>query len=381
MKKILLILLLIFLSISSNFGKCDENKSISLVKTGERDWINDYNKLSKKYQTNNKVVLSTLKHFFYTGKISNECISFQALQELNEKLNVVFASVKSDTDVKNFMIGIKSAAVSNKPNTVVTEVVKKQVALKKTDSIEKSIAKPVKPNKVEGDANERLIEENNALIKDKAKLEDDSNLWFRISIGLLTLLIGSILYLNWYFSKKIEQTEELSRNALKEQSDYLNKTIKELEAKNRENKNTFREVVSPVETKTEVIIPVKEVKREQVPEPPKKPEVPRQFYLSTPAVSADGKGVFDGSEVYGATSISSLYHFVLINDKSADFTFLNTPNTVKDALTLPDRYLQPACEYTGLNSKATKIITSKTGRAAKEGNNWKVIQKAEIRFE
>ena len=384
--------MVLFTANKSASGQCQGGIAL---KKGSRDWVKNYNDLVKKYGNKTEKV-SSLKPFFYDNKGAKSCISLVDLKLLNIKVQEVFKNTKSDNAVTDFKGGISSIAASNppttEPKTQVNKAATNPVLQNKDSNLEgaeidslKNIIKKLEEN------NEQLLNEN----LEKTTSKDNKSFWRNISILLTILSIigwGLFAFLRLkIYPKKIKEKEKLHEILPSSQSEHLKTEKEEWENEKASLKEKIRELEkdklkgkgtdgnddggnSQGEDKASQT-------GDQTVGKPKEVESPKQFYLSTPAVSPDGKGVFDGSETYSATSMSSLYHFVLINDKCADFTFLNTPSTVKDALTLPERYLQPACEYTGLNSKATKITTKKPGRATKEGNNWKITQKAEIRFE
>lgn len=379
MEKTLLILLLMCSLISSNFGRCDENNSISLVKLGKRDWIKDYDKLFKKYKTNNNESVSSLRVFFYTEERVNECISFKELQKLDKKLQEISASIKSDDDVKKFMVAVKNAANKNKPAIAETQI---PVVKNEKYSTKDSISTPIERTVTESNLTEELNQDNFLRVKERNKLKEEISIWFRISIGLMTLLISSILYMYWYFSKKIEEKNESSQNTLKEQSLYFNKILKELEVKNRENRNSFREAASSVEIKKDITVSVEESKQTIVPVLPKVSETIRQFYLANPTSSNGGLGFFRDIRQSQESPTNSFYRFVLEEDETkAKFWFLNNQNTIQSAIYYPETYIIPACEYTGLNSKVIKVTVETPGTAKKVGDNWQVQTKSEIRFE
>ena len=380
MKKILLIFLILNISIKSVLGQCGEG-FIELKQQGKWDWVQTYSKLSNEYKSKKE-----LKSFFYDEKNKpKNCISFKDLQSLNTQIQKVFANTKSDKAVNEFKVAIKVAAEANNPDNKTGTTVKPEVS-KATTSTTKSEPTP----KTETDSNaliDSLKEKINMLEGEKTSLQNDNQLlksgqnrWTWLLLGLLVLSMGLIGWLIWDSRNKMREKEDEFRNLMKSQSENYDRKIKEIEARSQAVKNPSRDAIPETEPKI-ITDKVPEHPKPNVPELPKPQEKLKQFYLSSPALSADGKGIFDGSEMYNANSINALYVFNLLNDTSAEFKFFNIPTTVKDAIILPDRYLLPACEYSGVNSNATKIITTKAGKAVKDGNNWKITQKAEIRFE
>ena len=380
MKKTLLILLILNISIKSVLGQCGEG-FIELKQQGKRDWVQTYSKLSNDYKSK-KESISTLKSFFYDEKNkSKNCISFEDLQLLNTQIQKVFAKSKPDKAVTDFIGAIKVLAEKNEPNGETSKSANNGKTTAKTDT---SQPKRLDSNTTTNSSNDditRLANENATLKNDNELLKSGQNLWRGLFLGLLALSILVIVGLIRESRKKMREKDERHKQAMKSQSDNHKTIIEGIEVRNRESKNTHREEKTVAEPPKTIAEKIPEPPKVSVPEHPKPQEKLKQFYLSSPALSADGKGIFDGSETYNATSINALYVFNLLNDTSAEFKFFNIPTTVKDAIILPDRYLLPACEYSGVNSNATKIITTKAGKAVKDGNNWKITQKAEIRFE
>jgi hypothetical protein len=402
MKKILLAFLVLLIVNKFVSGQC--NGGIEL-KNRDRNWVKTYNDLEIKYKSKTEKV-SSLKHFFYDEKGAKTCISLADLKLLNIKVQEVFKATKLDKAVIDFKGGISTIAASNpptsKPNTEVKMPAKSTTVTKK--NLESEILNKQKNAQI--DSLESVITQLKSNIEnassDKKNLDEKKTSWgiFNIILVILSIIgFGLSAWMYWlYYPNKIRKKTESHKSVLESQSEHfkmkeyewksragewerekkaLDDKIKDLENKKKDIKTTSENEKTDKEQQQD-----KEHQTESRNSENPKPQVSaKQFYLSTPVLSSDGKGVFDGSEVYNGTSINSLYHFELINNTSADFKFLNTPNTVKDALTLPETYLQPACEYEWLNLKATKIVTAKPGRAVKEGNTWKVIRKAEIRFE
>lgn len=120
------------------------------------------------------------------------------------------------------------------------------------------------------------------------------------------------------------------------------------------------------------------------PTPPKPapPQPPPSvtFFLSTP--NRDGSF----SDVRRAEFIpsQSFYQFRLTNPEGteAEFVFADDPASVRQALSSPETYLQPACAYTDLRLDAQRIRTVQLGKARQTapGERWEVVEKAEVVF-
>ncbi len=112
------------------------------------------------------------------------------------------------------------------------------------------------------------------------------------------------------------------------------------------------------------------------------PEPPAEitFFLSTP--NRDGS-FLDVRRLEFIPS-QSLYQFRLTNPEGteAEFVFADDPASVRQALSSPDTYLQPVCEYTDLRLDAQRIRTVRFGKArqSEPGERWELVEKAEVTF-
>jgi hypothetical protein len=120
------------------------------------------------------------------------------------------------------------------------------------------------------------------------------------------------------------------------------------------------------------------------PEPPVAPAPqPRPsvtFFLSTPNRDGSFSDVRRGEFIPS----QSFYQFRLTNPEGteAEFVFADDPASVRQALSSPETYLQPACAYTDLRLDAQRIRTVHLGKARQTapGERWEVVEKAEVAF-
>lgn len=106
-----------------------------------------------------------------------------------------------------------------------------------------------------------------------------------------------------------------------------------------------------------------------------------QFYISIPTGTSDGFGTFVDirSKI---DSVSSFYKFELQNDgNTAKFSIIDNPNTRNAAYINPETYFDAATTYSSKSTSSTNNIKTITpGIAVKEGNKWRITQKAKIEF-
>lgn len=104
------------------------------------------------------------------------------------------------------------------------------------------------------------------------------------------------------------------------------------------------------------------------------------FFLSTP----NRDGSFSDLRHDDFVPSQSLYQFRISNAEGteAEFVFADDPASVHQALSSPDSYLHPVCEYTDLRLDARNIRTLRLGRArqTEPGERWELVEKARISF-
>lgn len=380
MKKILFILVWVCFSITSGFGQCE----VFLKKQGKYDWVADFNYLKKIYgsKEHSEKVSSLSKYFYDDNRKPKECITFGSLKLLKNDLEIVFKDTKKlDGRVSQLSDAIKTILSKNP-----TVEGKKPISQTLYDSIPK----------LEEPLNEELKKENDAL-KEKAQILTDGNQtikddkegslklsWFSI-LSLLVGIAGITLYLfeKRKFSKAIEKKEKQFQKDLAFNGEFSREKIEKLDRQNKEltfENNALRQQYE--QSKKRITENQVEIKKAEYVELEKKTEVMKQFYLTNPTPTDDGLGSFRDIRQNQENPTNSFYRFALEKDENkAQFWFLNNLNTIQSAIHYPETYINPACNYTGFNSKATKINTKMPGMAVKKGDIWMVQIKAEIQFE
>lgn len=104
------------------------------------------------------------------------------------------------------------------------------------------------------------------------------------------------------------------------------------------------------------------------------------FFMAIP----DENGIFDSSFVSETFKRPiSVYLFTITSKdgNQAEFSIHEDIATMIRALDNFDEYLRPACKSNAiLHKNATKIVTESKGLAIREGNRWRVIEKANIHY-
>lgn len=103
------------------------------------------------------------------------------------------------------------------------------------------------------------------------------------------------------------------------------------------------------------------------------------FYLSTP----NKDGSFNEKSAHSSYKESaSIYKFTKTIYGDAEFQIDESESSIKLALEYPEKNIDPVCDAeNAFNPKASQIITVKLGKAELDGDKWKVIRKAIIRYE
>ena len=104
------------------------------------------------------------------------------------------------------------------------------------------------------------------------------------------------------------------------------------------------------------------------------------FFMAIP----NENGNFDATHVSDIFKRpKSVYEFTIItkDGNQAEFSIYDDIATMIRALDNFEEYIKPACRSNAiLHKNATKVITEKKGLAVREGNSWRVIEKAIIRY-
>lgn len=104
------------------------------------------------------------------------------------------------------------------------------------------------------------------------------------------------------------------------------------------------------------------------------------FFMTIP----NENGNFDATQVSDIFKRpKSVYEFRIItkDGNQAEFNIHDDIATMIRALDNFEEYIKPACRSNAiLHKNATKIITEKKGLALREGNSWRVVEKAIIRY-
>lgn len=213
-----------------------------------------------------------------------------------------------------------------------------------------------------------------------------------ISLGLILLLTGLLIYLFSMFKKVDERLDKHRKeiNDLKSEVFILNRKLKDLggDSKLRGRMDALESKVNKINTDHRPQEPggIKTTNTVYTPANVAVAAKPKteEFYLSTP--NSDGSfNVSSMSSSYKPTA--SIYKFEVSEEDGenvATFTVADQYEAIKDALSSPGSYLDPVCESeNAFSPSARKIVNVKPGRAFRRGEQWIVRQedKAIIRYE
>jgi hypothetical protein len=215
---------------------------------------------------------------------------------------------------------------------------------------------------------------------------------------LAALALGALYVLARQEISRLKRRESFGSNeqlmaALRKQVQTQHDEIRQLQDENDALRRRLAAPPVPVETEPVAEppvlqpIPVTALEPEPSPseatepEPAAEPEpVEVTFFLSTP--NRDGS-FLDVRRLEFIPS-QSLYQFRLTNAEGteAEFVFADDPASVRQALSSPETYLQPVCEYTDLRLDAQRIRTTRFGKArqSEPGERWELVEKALVTF-
>ncbi|HEY0429969.1 MAG TPA: hypothetical protein VGC76_19450 [Pyrinomonadaceae bacterium] len=166
---------------------------------------------------------------------------------------------------------------------------------------------------------------------------------------------------------------------LKDEIDELKREI-ELKTELKEKIEGLKNEVRLIKTRVRAdgLIPEKSVSRPEDAQSYKEP-AREFFYLSTPNEDAS---FYNKAVHYSYKEGASIYKFAKTSDHEAEFQIIQREAPIKLALQYPDKNIDPACvAENAYNPKASRIVTSQSGRAVLNEDKWMVIRKAVIRYE
>lgn len=243
---------------------------------------------------------------------------------------------------------------------------------------------------------QRLQDENNKLNSQIKSLKKTSSgvSFYRLSISsiivfLFGLLIGKFMFGRSRKTKKKvkessrangssdvydKQSEQATKTAGKHRNEIKNleDTIQNLKSKNKELDEENKSFRAELEAQKSEIL----ASAERAPET-KAEEQRKVVYLSSPSED----GTF--SRTYETPTIGNLsfFEFQLTSENAAEFRFIEDPSIQKRALdTFSDRIAAVADEEHWAEANSRAIVTENSGLAKIDGDVWKVVKKAKVRY-
>jgi|GEM_PF-4956787 len=230
-------------------------------------------------------------------------------------------------------------------------------------------------------------------------LSNEKLIYFLIAIvlliNLLILFLFYYFYLRRYISSKIQALIKSNSEVVSTKNSFSNSNqgnqkdislINERVKRNEDNLKSINDVVSGLSTA------IKNIESNAVIENNftnvslnLNTENLRKnivvFYMATPN-SDSSFSAESANDTFSETS--TLYKFTVDenNPQKAKFEFISGFSGVRDATNAPQTYTDPVCiPENALIQNAKAIKTIEPGIAQKQGNIWKVTQKAKIRYE
>jgi hypothetical protein len=211
-----------------------------------------------------------------------------------------------------------------------------------------------------------------------------------IIIAIIIIITVLLLYLHRKqgksFEDKINRLKENSYNyeLLLSKINNIETTLNKLLSDFGKQYNDITDLISKINTPVAKISEAEDWEQNSsAPDTPANGREIRQtvskvFYLSTPA--RDGS-FWDRNSREELDPTASYYRFVETEVGRAEFFTVETPEFFQQALRRPDAIIEPVCEAQNAWTNGKRIITETPGKAQKDGEKWKVTQKAKIRYE
>ncbi|MFK7946045.1 MAG: hypothetical protein AB8G11_00530 [Saprospiraceae bacterium] len=236
------------------------------------------------------------------------------------------------------------------------------------------------------------VEELKEKIEGKEEDNEGTN-WLLYLLILAGLAIISYFAYDYNKKKKDKEQKTISINEKPKQNNtniktQLSDANSKLQRKVIELTETITKLNNEISTKDAEIIYLKNKlkniegsssKQKTYTKPKNKPSNYSQtvLYFATPNQNGEFTSKGQNDVKIGA----SLYKFFISKDKNtAEFEFFNHPTTFRAALDDPNR-MMPVCKPINIfNPDARRIDTIKKGKAKKEGNKWKVTDKAQVKY-
>ena len=162
----------------------------------------------------------------------------------------------------------------------------------------------------------------------------------------------------------LEEFETETQAALAKLAKRIEALETQVKALGEENKALARQIAV---LKAKPVEPVSE-----------KPQLPMQtrFYLAAPTPD----GLFTDVSRQEKVGVS-VYQLITEDNRQGRFTLLGTQDAIATALISVSQFVKPACKIAGIvPSRASSVVTDEDGLAQREGDGWRVVRKAAIRF-
>ena len=103
----------------------------------------------------------------------------------------------------------------------------------------------------------------------------------------------------------------------------------------------------------------------------------------SPAPTKDG--FFYGNQLNDTFKIGSSFYLITLVSRhatTAKFSLIQDDDVIRQAAGMPGSYLTPACQLRGVGSlRQARQVNVKPGQLLKQGDNWKITEKAIVTWE
>jgi hypothetical protein len=231
---------------------------------------------------------------------------------------------------------------------------------------------------------ERKKANEDALPKAKEESSGGINIWNILSIFNFLFLFFLLVLLFIKRKNLNEQFEKMNKKII-DNNDLIKETFSALQIKDEKLQSDINNVdIKIIGLENKILklgqrIPETDVGRDaSIPIRPKietPPPIIRKYsaYPDTPVG-------FLIANLSSSETSDSRYEFLMENDNVASFIFKASPNETEYAINNAQMILRSACDYSNSPNDGKKIRTDKPGRLIRDGEVWRIVDKAKISF-
>ncbi len=314
-----------------------------------------------------------------------DTLSTSEFVKFSDKLKKIIEELDETQIVTSFFAGVEKSNVEKDRNyngsKEEREKLKSKLLAKYPDEVGIVGDEPQEEDKVLGSLNSTGKSEtaaNSEIPKKQERKRGDSKDRIQFIIAVFLILFCFLLVLLWFLYQKNKkltiQLEQLNNKLIEEK--------KQRQVANQKyNENYELKIKELNEQNDKLTTELKELKEQYLnPSITKewdiKPQTNPVFYAGIP----NSDGVF--TKVLETKNDDIGFYELVVKGETAEFQFNSEEKYMQGTIYVTDVIIQPACKEENQCKNDTKQIkTIKKGKAVKQGEQWKIIEKAVIRYE